>query len=44
MEKNDSEKSIVQQLKDEKDKLLAEIDKKIKKFMNPDTDKDIEFF
>ncbi len=40
MEKNDSKKSIQEQLKEEQDNLLAEINEKAKKrkaLMNPDT-------
>ena len=47
MEKNDSKKSIQEQLKEEQDNLLAEINEKAKrrkKLMNPDTfDKVHEF-
>jgi len=47
MEKNDSKKSIQEQLKEEQDNLLAEINEKVKrrkKLMNPDTfDKVHEF-
>ncbi len=45
MEKNDSKKSVKELLKEEQDKLLAEINEKAKrrkKLMNPDENYDLE--
>ena len=45
MEKNDSKKSIQEQLKEEQDNLLAEINKKAKRrksIMNPDSNYDVD--
>ncbi len=45
MEKNDSKKSVKELLKEEQEKLLAEINEKVKRrksLMNPDANYDIE--